>query len=213
VYVAFDSMIIGMPFAIAVRYGRRPGASAVAEAPIVTGWLSVFSTAYPIPGKCFIEGSSAPWRRPVVKAFAYVVVVVALNDHVRPLLVHEGRRRRRHVGDRREVEVDPEAGQGDTGALPLVERDGRAAGGDHLRRRERRRRPGNALDRAAFLVGRDEEPWLSAGGGGGAELRREGRDLRRGRDVGAEEDHAADLAAPDPTEEVGARGSCRPLKP
>ena len=81
-----------------------------------------------------------------------------------------------------------------------------AAVGAHLRRRERRRRPRDPLDRAAFLVDGDQERRLAAGS-----RRRRGswlvsaRRARRRRDVPAEQDHAADLAAPDPAEQAGAR--------
>src|SRR3954449_1587415 len=44
-YVAFDSMIIGMPWAIAVVYGRSPGASALFDAEIETTCVSVFAAA------------------------------------------------------------------------------------------------------------------------------------------------------------------------
>src|SRR3954453_14894938 len=77
-------MIIGMPCAIAVGYGVRPGLSAVADAEIVTTWLSVFCVAAPIPGKCFIAGTVPPDSRPVAKASDSVAVAVAPNDQVRP---------------------------------------------------------------------------------------------------------------------------------
>ena len=113
---------------------------------------------------------------------------------------------RRDVGDRGEVDVDAEARERGTGGRALRTGGARPAVGAHLRRRERRRRPRDPLDRAAFLVDGDQERQLAAGGRGVAELLREGAQRGRRRDVPAEQDHAADLAAPDPAEQAGARG-------
>ena len=51
---------------------------------IVTTLLSVFEVAYPIPGKCFIDGTTPADSSPEANAFARLAVFVALNDHVRP---------------------------------------------------------------------------------------------------------------------------------
>src|SRR3954469_11467737 len=83
-YVAFDSMIIGTPLAIAAWYGLSAGASADFEAVMVTTCESVLAEAKPMPGKCFMEGTPPPETRPVAKAFEREAVVDALKDHVRP---------------------------------------------------------------------------------------------------------------------------------
>src|SRR5436190_22319835 len=84
VYQAFDSMIRGIPWAIAPRYGLRPGSSWAFDWVSLTTWESVFATAYPSPGKCFIVASSPAVAMPPAKASATDVVVAALNDQVRP---------------------------------------------------------------------------------------------------------------------------------
>src|SRR5436190_5244979 len=77
-------MIIGMCRAIAVRYGRRPGAKRDLETRMVTTEASVSWVAKPSPGKCFIEGMTPPDSSPEAKAFDNAAVWTALNDHVRP---------------------------------------------------------------------------------------------------------------------------------
>ena len=77
-------MIIGTWLAIAFWYGRRPGARLDAEAVIVTTWLSVLAVARPMPGKCFIAGTSPPDSSPVANASDNVAVAEAPNDQVRP---------------------------------------------------------------------------------------------------------------------------------
>ncbi len=118
------------------------------------------------------------------------------------LPVDERRPRRRHVGDRREVDVDPQRAQPGARAAPLVEGDAHRA---RLRRRHCRRDPRDRLDRAALLIDGDEEPRLPAGGCRGVELPRDRPQLRGRREVEAVDDHAADLAAPGPRQQRGRR--------
>src|SRR6185369_10658953 len=63
---------------------RRPGARLARLAPIVTLYASVFLVAKPMPGKCFIVGSTPFERRPEAKASARRAVREALNENVRP---------------------------------------------------------------------------------------------------------------------------------
>src|SRR4051794_34690071 len=77
-------MTIGTWWPIAVWYGSRPGASVAFDALIVTTLVSVFAVARPMPGKCFIAGTSWPLSRPVANASDRDAVVEELNDQVRP---------------------------------------------------------------------------------------------------------------------------------
>src|SRR5437764_7126659 len=84
VYVAFESITSGRLWPNAVRYGTRPGASAVRVARIVTMLASVLRVANPSPGKCFMAGISPADSRPVAKASLRRAVTVEENDQVRP---------------------------------------------------------------------------------------------------------------------------------
>ena len=119
-------MISGMCRAIAVRYGRRPGASREIDIRMVTTEVSVSWVAKPSPGKCFIDGMTPFDSSPVANAFDSDAVWTALNDQVRPCAIHERGGRRGHVGDRSEIDVDAERPQRRTRARTLGPRDGRA---------------------------------------------------------------------------------------
>ena len=115
----------------------------------------------------------------------------------------------RHVGDRREVDVDAE---------PLERLRGRAAAAAkralgqaaELVCRRGRRRPPEAPYRPALLVGHDQQPAPSHLRGR-AQRRRQHAHLRGRAHVAAHEDHAADTAGADPLEQR--RGGRRSIDP
>src|SRR3954470_21326795 len=84
VYVAFDSMISGTPWPMALRYGRSPGLSALWDAVIVSTYRSVLWIASPIPGKCFMVALSPPATRPDANASASCAVSSASKPKTRP---------------------------------------------------------------------------------------------------------------------------------
>src|SRR6267142_1696128 len=77
-------MIIGKPCAIAATYGWIPAASVAFDAVSFTTYESVFNVARPMPGKCFIAGTTPADQRPRANEFDRVVVRIGSNDHVRP---------------------------------------------------------------------------------------------------------------------------------
>ena len=117
------------------------------------------------------------------------------------LLVHERGGRDRHVRDRREVGVDAEAEERGAGFPALAASGVARAEVAHLRRRKRRRDPGDGLHLAALLVHRDEERRLPSFGGRLLELGRDVRELRSGGEVPAMDEHPADAPAARAVEE------------
>ena len=171
---------------------------------MVTTLTSVFNVANPSPGKCFIVGRTPFDSSPEANASARVAVVDASNEKVRPSLYMNELVEAGNVGDRRQVDVNAEVMEGDSGARALRSGHRGTPGLAHLGRRDRRRCPRDPLDRPALLVDGDQERRLAAGHRGAVELLRQRHEGIRGRDVRAEEDDPADFAPADAPEQVGA---------
>ena len=129
----------------------------------MTTYESVFRVAKPIPGKCFIVGTTPFDSSPVANASASRPVVDALNENVRPSRYMNDAVEAGTSATGREVDVDAEPMQ----RRPVLAPCARATDARPIRpicgRRERRRRPGDPLDGAALLVDGDQERRLAAG--------------------------------------------------
>ena len=121
----------------------------------------------------------------------------------------EGSRDARHVGHRREVDVDAEPLERRRRVVPTAADRGLAEAPQVIRRRARRR-PAEPAHGAALLVGHHEER-IAADGGRGAERGRQRAHLRGVADVRAHQDHPADLSSADTREErLGGRRAVHP---
>jgi hypothetical protein len=173
---------------------------------MVATFASVLRLAKPSPGKCFIDGRTPLATSPDANALLRLAATDASNENVRPCwYMNEAVDDGTSATGAKLLLMPAQASTLPVAfpwlaavvALPMAPICGGArVGGAQL----------NRFHAATLLVGGDQQRWPVARCRGLLEPAGQADELRGRCDVGAEQDHAADLAAPDPAEQVCAGG-------